>query len=118
MLNLKFVILKFIHVKLTSLTASIAVSRQKQALKCKEKQLEVFSKASVAVQEEKILVEVDTIVLEQARTEAIARVNMEYDRKIDALEARVDKAREYVYKQSEKIAIYARELHTSPGVRD
>ena len=110
MLNLKFVILSSLSAMLTSLTASTVMSKRKQALKCKEKQLKVFCKANKAVAEAQQLVEVDTFNLEQARAEAIARVNMEYDNKIAGLQVSVDEAQEYADKQFVKVAKYDEEI--------
>jgi acyl-ACP thioesterase len=113
MLNLKFVILR----SLSKLCASLAVkseeAKKRQAWKCREKQVDIFGKANTAVYMAEQFVEADTVELEQARAEAIARVNMEYNKKIAGLQVSIDAAQEYAEKQYEKLEQYTEAVTTS-----
>lgn len=110
MLNLKFVILRSLSKLCASLAIKSAAANKKQAQKCKAKQVNVFGKANAAIHTAKQLVESDTVDLEKARAEAIARVNIEYNKKIAGLQVSVDAAQEYADGQFEKLAKYNDEL--------
>jgi maltodextrin utilization protein YvdJ len=106
MLNLKFVILRYLSKLCASLALKSKAANRKQAEKCRKKQKQVFLKA-LALQAEAVKqVEQDTITLEQARAEAIARVNMEYNKKIAGLQVSIDAAQERTTKEHDKVLAY------------
>jgi len=109
MLNLKFVILRSLSKLCASLAVKSVKAKRKQAEKCRNKQKQVFLKAIALKAEAVKQVEQDTITLEQARAEAIARVNVEYNKKIASLPVSIDAAQEYANKEHEKVLAYLEE---------
>lgn len=110
MLNLKFLILRYLSKLCASLAVKSSTASKKQAQKCQAKQIKVLGKACAATRTAMKVVESDTFDLEKARAEAIARVNIEYNKKIAGLQVSVDAAQEYADKQFEKLAKYKDEI--------
>lgn len=109
MLNLKFVILRSLSKLCMSLAAKISRAKKKQAEKCRDKQKQVFLKALTLESEAVKQVQQDEIKLEQARAEAIARVNREYDKKIASLDVSIEAAHENANKEHDKVLAYLKE---------
>ena len=106
MLNLKFVILRYLSEVLTT-------AKETQAVKCRDKQKDKYQKAYALISTTEQQVEEDTLTLEQARTEALARVNMEYNKKIASLAVSVDEAKNYASKEHDKCMAYLAECPKS-----
>jgi sensor c-di-GMP phosphodiesterase-like protein len=102
MLNLKFVILRFLSQVFTT-------AKETQAVKCREQQKEKYQKAYALISTVEQQVEEDTLTLEQARAEAIARVNMEYNKKISMLYLSIHEAQIYASKEHDKCMAYLEE---------
>jgi hypothetical protein len=114
MLNLKFLILRSFSKLCTSLTVKSKAATRKQAEKCRKKQKQVYLKTLALQAEAMKQVEQDTIALEQARAEAIARVNMEYNKKITGLQVSIDAAQECTTREHDKVLAYLEECPPCP----
>jgi hypothetical protein len=102
MLNLKFVILRYLSQVFTT-------AKETQADKCREQQKEQYTDECAFLSNLEQQVEEDTLTLEQARAEAIARVNMEYNEKTSSLALSVHEAKIYASKEHAKCMAYLAE---------